>query len=52
MLLREVLDTALHRPQESTGATDPIATLHDIGVFKLDLDEVEYLLGRRADANV
>ena len=49
MLLREVLDVALRRPHDSGSVTDPVATLHDIGVYKLDLDEVEHLLCRRAD---
>jgi len=52
LLLRDVLHTALHRTRDAAPATDPIAALHDIGVYKLALEEVEYLLGRRADINV
>jgi hypothetical protein len=52
LLLREVLDVALHRPHDSTPAIDPVAAVRDIGVHKLELEEVEYLLGRRADIGV
>lgn len=51
LLIKEVIYRALHDPHSVTNArpTDPIAALHDIGIYKLTLEEVETLLSLRID---
>ena len=46
-LLKDVLFQALHADVTLTSNVDPISALHDIGVSKLELEEVELLLTRR-----
>jgi len=51
LLMKEILYNALH---ESALApqTDPVAALHDIGVYKTQLEDVELLLSLRVDLAV
>jgi len=51
LLLKEILYNALH---ESSIAplTDPVSALHDIGVYKTQLEDVELLLSLRVDLAV
>lgn len=50
-LVKEIIYQALHEtcsdPYEQV--TDPVATLHDVNVFKLSLEEAELVLSRRTD---
>ena len=50
-LLKEVLYQALHDPNVDRKAkvTDPVATLHEMGVYKLALDHCEWVLKLRTD---
>ena len=54
LLLKEVLYQALHEPHVDQNAklTDPIAALHDLGVFKLSPDDAELILSFRANLGV
>ena len=49
MLLKDVLYQALHDPSADTmsALVDPVAALHDIGVYKLSLEEAEMILSKR-----
>ena len=48
LLLKEILHHALHESQLAP-LTDPVAALHDIGVYKTQLEDVELLLSLRVD---
>jgi hypothetical protein len=54
LLLRDVLHRALHesRVHQTAQITDPVSALHDIGVYKLELEDVELLLSLRVDLNI
>ncbi len=49
LLLKDVLYQALHNPKDTSSPTDPIATLHDMGVFKLAPEDVELVLSLRTN---
>lgn len=51
LLLKEILYNALHESRAAP-LTDPIAALHDIGVYKTELEDVELLLSLRVDLGV
>jgi len=51
LLLKEVLYNALHESRLAP-LTDPVAALHDIGVYKTQLEDVELLLSLRVDLSV
>jgi len=51
LLLKEILHNALHKSQH-VPLTDPVAALHDIGVYKTQLEDVELLLSLRVDLTV
>jgi len=51
LLLKEILYSALHESR-LTAVTDPVAALHDIGVYKTELEDVELLLSLRVDLSV
>ena len=48
LLLKEILYSALHESRLAP-LTDPVAALHDIGVYKTQLEDVELLLSLRVD---
>jgi len=53
LLLKEILYSALHESRANTASlTDPVAALHDIGVYKTQLEDVELLLSLRVDVAV
>ncbi len=49
MLLKQVLYDALHNPSSDSAPTDPIATLQDLGVYKLGAEDVELVLSLRTN---
>jgi len=51
LLLKEILYNALHESRLAP-LTDPVAALHDIGVYKTQLEDVELLLSLRVDLAV
>ena len=51
LLLKEILYSALHESRLAP-LTDPVAALHDIGVYKTQLEDVELLLSLRVDIAV
>jgi len=52
LLLKEILYNALHESRGQAPVTDPVAALHDIGVYKTQLEDVELLLSLRVDLTV
>ena len=53
LLLKEILYNALHQSHQATHElTDPVAALHDIGVYKTQMEDVELLLSLRVDLAV
>jgi len=51
LLLKEILYNALHESRLAP-VTDPVAAVHDIGVYKTQLEDVELLLSLRVDLAV
>jgi len=51
LLLKEILYNALHESRVAP-VTDPVAAVHDIGVYKTQLEHVELLLSLRVDLAV
>ena len=51
LLLKEILYNALHESRVAP-VTDPVAAVHDIGVYKTQLEDVELLLSLRVDLAV
>ena len=51
LLLKEILYNALHESRLAA-LTNPVAALHDIGVYKTQLEDVELLLSLRVDLTV
>ena len=51
LLLKEILYNSLHVSRHAP-LTDPVAALHDIGVYKTPLEDVELLLSLRVDLSV
>ena len=51
LLMKEILYNALHESR-NVPLTDPVAALHDIGVYKTQLEDVELLLSLRVDLTV
>ena len=50
ILLKELLNTALHRPHRDSGKiTEVTAALHEAGVFKLTLDQAELIFSKRTN---
>lgn len=49
MLIKEVLKQVLHSSSPQHPVTDPVAALHDVGVFKLTLEQAELVLSLRVD---
>ncbi len=51
LLLKDVLYCALHEmsPDPNAPPTDPVAALHDVGVFKLTPDDAELVISLRTD---
>ena len=54
LLLKDILYNALHQSQHQATheLTDPVAALHDIGVYKTQMEDVELLLSLRVDLAV
>ena len=51
LLMKEILYNALHESR-NVPLTDPVAALHDIGVYKTQLEDVELLLSLRVDLTI